>query len=75
LPPVGEFRNVAGIGHGGAPFVVGTSETAAEMLSAYRDKRLTHLVLTFHAPGTASEAVRRSMHAFARDIMPAIAAW
>lgn len=75
LPPVGEFRNVPGIGHGGAPFAVGTSETVAEMLSAYRDKRLTHLVLTFHAPGMASEAVRRSMRAFARDIMPAIAAW
>ena len=40
-----------------------------------RDKRLTHLVLTFHAPGMVSEAVRRSMRAFARDIMPAIAAW
>ena len=64
-----------GIGHGGAPFAVGTSETVAEMLSAYRDRRLTHLVLTFHAPGTTSEAVRRSMRAFARDIMPAIAAW
>jgi alkanesulfonate monooxygenase SsuD/methylene tetrahydromethanopterin reductase-like flavin-dependent oxidoreductase (luciferase family) len=75
LPPVGEFRNVPGIGHGGAPFAVGTPETVAEMLSAYRDKRLTHLVLTFHAPGMASEAVRRSMRAFARDIMPAIAAW
>jgi len=34
LPPVGEFRNVPGIGHGGAPFVVGTSETVAETLSA-----------------------------------------
>ena len=75
LPPVGEFRNVSGIGHGGAPFAVGTSETVAEMLSAYRDKRLTHLVLTFHAPGMASEAVRRSMRTFARDIMPAIAVW
>lgn len=75
LPPVGEFRNLPGIGHGGAPFAVGTSETVAEMLSAYRDKRLTHLVLTFHAPGMASEAVRRSMRAFARNIMPAIAAW
>jgi hypothetical protein len=47
----------------------------AEMLSAYRNKRLTHLVLTFHAPGMANEAVRRSMRAFTRDIMPAIAAW
>jgi alkanesulfonate monooxygenase SsuD/methylene tetrahydromethanopterin reductase-like flavin-dependent oxidoreductase (luciferase family) len=75
LPPIGEFRNVPGIGHGGAPFVVGTSEIVAEVLSAYRDKRLTHLVLTFHAPGMTSEAVRRSMRAFARDIMPAIAAW
>ena len=75
LPPVGEFRNLPGIGHGGAQFAVGTSETVAEMLSAYRDRRLTHLVLTFHAPGMASEAVRRSMRAFARDIMPAIAAW
>jgi len=75
LPPVGEFRNLPGIGHGGAPFAVGTSQTVAEMLSAYRDRRLTHLVLTFHAPGMASEAVRRSMRAFARDIMPAIAAW
>jgi alkanesulfonate monooxygenase SsuD/methylene tetrahydromethanopterin reductase-like flavin-dependent oxidoreductase (luciferase family) len=75
LPPVGEFRNVPGIGHGGAPFAVGTSETVAEMLSIYRNKRLTHLVLTFHAPGMASEAVQRSMRTFARDIMPAVAAW
>jgi len=32
-------------------------------------------VLTFHAPGMASEAVRRSMRAFVRDLMLAIAAW
>jgi hypothetical protein len=31
--------------------------------------------MTFHALGMASEAVRRSMRAFAREIMPAIAAW
>jgi alkanesulfonate monooxygenase SsuD/methylene tetrahydromethanopterin reductase-like flavin-dependent oxidoreductase (luciferase family) len=75
LPPLGEFRNVPGIGHGGAPFAVGTAQSVAETLSAYRGKGLTHLVLTFHTPGMASEAVRRSMRAFARDLMPAIRAW
>jgi hypothetical protein len=63
------------IGHGGAPFAVGTSATVAGMLRACSDQRLSHLVLTFHAPGMASAAVRRSMRAFARDIMPVIAAW
>ena len=34
-----------------------------------------HQVLNFYRMGMANEAVRRSMRAFTRDIMPAIAAW
>ena len=75
LPPVGAFRHVPGIGHNGTPFLVGTCEEVAEALAAYRDRQLTHLSLNFHHPGMATEAVRRSMDLFARELMPAIKSW
>jgi alkanesulfonate monooxygenase SsuD/methylene tetrahydromethanopterin reductase-like flavin-dependent oxidoreductase (luciferase family) len=75
LPPVGEFRNVSGIGHRGTPFVVGTSEEVGRALAAYRDKGLTHLSLNFHQPGMDTKAVRRSMEMFANELMPTIKAW
>ena len=31
LPPAGEFRHVPGIGHGGAPFAVGTPAAVLQM--------------------------------------------
>jgi hypothetical protein len=70
LPPLGEFRNVPGIGHRGTPFVVGTPQEVGPALSRYRDKRLTHLCLNFHQPGMATVAVRRAMETFA-----AVKAW
>jgi len=75
LPSVGEFRDVPGIGHGGAPFAVGTPDEVMRALSYYRDKRLTHLSLNFHQPGQDSQSVRRSIALFARELMPAIRAW
>jgi alkanesulfonate monooxygenase SsuD/methylene tetrahydromethanopterin reductase-like flavin-dependent oxidoreductase (luciferase family) len=75
LPTVGEFRDVAGIGHRGTPFVVGTPDDVAQALLQYRDKRLTHLSLNFHHPGMESSVVRRSMGMFARELMPAVKAW
>ena len=61
LPPVGEFRNVPGIGHRGSQFVVGTPDEVGRALAQYRDKRLTHLSLNFHQPGMDTKAVRRSL--------------
>jgi alkanesulfonate monooxygenase SsuD/methylene tetrahydromethanopterin reductase-like flavin-dependent oxidoreductase (luciferase family) len=75
LPPVGEFRNVPGIGHRGTPFVVGTPDEVGPALAAYRDKRLTHLSLNFHQPGMDTKAVRRSMNMFARELMPSVKTW
>ncbi|HKM69487.1 MAG TPA: LLM class flavin-dependent oxidoreductase, partial [Stellaceae bacterium] len=75
LPPVGEFRNLPGTGHRGSPFVVGTPDEVGRALALYRDKRLTHLSLNFHQPGTDTNAVRRSMEIFAKELMPAIKAW
>jgi alkanesulfonate monooxygenase SsuD/methylene tetrahydromethanopterin reductase-like flavin-dependent oxidoreductase (luciferase family) len=75
LPPVGEFRNVPGIGHRGTPFLVGTPDEVGRALGQYRDKRLTHLSLNFHHPGMETSAVRRSMEMFARELMPAVKAW
>ena len=75
LPPIGEFRNVPGIGHRGSQFVVGTSEEVGPALTAYRDKRLTHLSLNFHQPGMDTNAVRRSMETFARELMPSVKTW
>ena len=75
LPPVGEFRDLPGIGHRGTPFVVGTLDEVGVALAPYRDKRLTHLSLNFHQPGMETSAVRRSMETFARELMPAIKAW
>jgi alkanesulfonate monooxygenase SsuD/methylene tetrahydromethanopterin reductase-like flavin-dependent oxidoreductase (luciferase family) len=75
LPPVGEFRFVPGIGHRGTPFIVGTPEEVGGALVRYRDRRLTHLCLNFHQPGMATDAVRRSMEMFARELMPAIREW
>jgi len=75
LPPVGEFRNVPGIGHRGSPFVVGTPEEVGRALEAYRDKRLTHLSLNFHQPGMDTNAVRQSMTMFAKELMPSVKTW
>jgi alkanesulfonate monooxygenase SsuD/methylene tetrahydromethanopterin reductase-like flavin-dependent oxidoreductase (luciferase family) len=75
LPPVGEFRNVPGIGHRGTPFLVGAPKDVAAALAAYRDKRLSHLCVNFHHPGMATAAVRRSMELFAKEVMPAVKAW
>ena len=75
FPPVGEFRHVAGIGHRGCPFLVGTPDEVGRALAAYRDKRLTHLSLNFHQPGMETSAVRRSMAMFARELMPSVKTW
>jgi alkanesulfonate monooxygenase SsuD/methylene tetrahydromethanopterin reductase-like flavin-dependent oxidoreductase (luciferase family) len=75
LPPVGTLRNVPGIGHRESPFVVGTPDEVGRALTAYRDKRLTHLSLNFHHPGMDTSAVRRSMAMFAKELMPAVKAW
>jgi alkanesulfonate monooxygenase SsuD/methylene tetrahydromethanopterin reductase-like flavin-dependent oxidoreductase (luciferase family) len=75
LPPVGEFRNVPGIGHRGSPFLVGTPDEVGPALVQYRDKRLTHLSLNFHQPGMDTNAVRRSMEMFARELMPSVKTW
>jgi alkanesulfonate monooxygenase SsuD/methylene tetrahydromethanopterin reductase-like flavin-dependent oxidoreductase (luciferase family) len=75
LPPVGEFRQVPGIGHGGTPFIVGTPDGTMRMLEAYRDRGLTHLSLNFHQPGQDTGSVRRSMRLFAKELMPMIKAW
>jgi alkanesulfonate monooxygenase SsuD/methylene tetrahydromethanopterin reductase-like flavin-dependent oxidoreductase (luciferase family) len=75
LPPVGEFRNVPGIGHRGSPFVVGTPDEVGRALEAYRNKRLTHLSLNFHQPGMETATVRRSMATFAKELMPTVKAW
>jgi alkanesulfonate monooxygenase SsuD/methylene tetrahydromethanopterin reductase-like flavin-dependent oxidoreductase (luciferase family) len=75
LPPVGEFRNVPGIGHRGSPFLVGTPDEVGRALVQYRDKRLTHLSLNFHQPGMDTNAVRRSMEMFARELMPSVKTW
>ena len=75
LPPVGEFRNVPGIGHRGTPFVVGTPDEVGRALETYRDKRLTHLSLNFHQPGMDTKAVRYSMTMFARELMPSVKTW
>src|SRR6266481_6120382 len=45
LPPVGEFRDVPEIGHGGQPFAVGTADDVMAALAPYRDRQLTHLSL------------------------------
>ena len=75
LPPIGEFRNAPGIGHRGSQFAVGTPEEVGRALTAYRDKRLTHLSLNFHQPGMDTNAVRRSMETFARELMPSVKTW
>jgi alkanesulfonate monooxygenase SsuD/methylene tetrahydromethanopterin reductase-like flavin-dependent oxidoreductase (luciferase family) len=75
LPPVGEFRNVPGIGRRGSPFVVGTPDEVGRALVQYRDKRLTHLSLNFHQPGMDTNSVRRSMEMFAKELMPSVKTW
>jgi len=75
LPPLGEFRDVPGIGHGGQPFAVGTPDDVMAALMPYRDRQLTHLSLNLHQPGQESASVRRSMRLFARELMPALKAW
>lgn len=75
LPPVGEFRHVDGIGHGGQKFAVGTPDEVLRMLGAYRGRQLTHLSLNLHQPGQDGASVRRSMQLFAEHVMPALKAW
>ena len=75
LPPLGEFRDVPEIGHGGQPFAVGTPDEVMRALEAYRGRQLTHLSLNLHQPGQDGASVRRSMRLFAREIMPVIKGW
>src|SRR5207244_11262376 len=75
LPPLGEFRRVPGIGHGGQPFAVGTPDDVMRALEPYRGIGLTHLSLNFHQPGQDTASVRRSMRLFAKDIMPVLKQW
>lgn len=75
LPPLGRFRQVPGIGHGGMPFMVGTPDEVGRMLGELRKWRLTHLSLNFHQPGQDSGSVRRSVRLFAKELMPAIGGW
>ena len=75
LPPVGEFRHVPEIGHGGAPFAVGTPDDALRALQMFRGRGLTHLSLNLHQPGQDSASVRRSMRLFAKELLPALRAW
>ena len=75
LPPVGQFREVPGIGHGGQPFAVGTPDEVLRALEPYRGIQLTHLSLNLHQPGQDSATVRRSMQLFAREVMPALKTW
>lgn len=75
LPPVGEFRRVPEIGHGGQPFAVGTPDEVLRALEAYRGRDLTHLSLNLHQPGQDNASVRRSMRLFAKEIMPVLKAW
>src|SRR4029077_7499258 len=70
LPPVGEFRDVPEIGHGGQPFAVGAPDDVMAALAPYRGRQLTHLSLNLHQPGQDSASVRRSMRLFARELMP-----
>lgn len=75
LPPVGEFRHVPGIGHGGAPFAVGTPDDVMRALEWLRGKGLTHLSLNLHQPGQDSASVRRSLRFFARELLPTLKEW
>jgi alkanesulfonate monooxygenase SsuD/methylene tetrahydromethanopterin reductase-like flavin-dependent oxidoreductase (luciferase family) len=75
LPPVGEFRDIPDIGHGGQPFAVGTPDEVMRALEPYRGRYLTHLSLNLHQPGQDSQTVRRSMRLFAEHLMPALKAW
>ena len=75
LPPVGAFRDVPEIGHGGQPFAVGTPEAVLRALEPYRDRQLTHLSLNLHQPGQDSASVRRSMRLFADEVMPVLKTW
>jgi alkanesulfonate monooxygenase SsuD/methylene tetrahydromethanopterin reductase-like flavin-dependent oxidoreductase (luciferase family) len=75
LPPLGRFRHVAGIGHGGAPFGVGTPDDALRALLPFRGRGLTHLSLNLHHPGQDGASVRRSMRLFARELMPELQTW
>ncbi|HEV8678358.1 MAG TPA: LLM class flavin-dependent oxidoreductase [Stellaceae bacterium] len=75
LPPVGEFRHVPGIGHGGQPFAVGTPDEVLRALLPYRGRQLTHLSLNLHHPGQDSATVRRSMRLLAEHLMPVLKAW
>ena len=75
LPPLGAFRQMPGIGHGGMPFMVGTPDEVHCMLAELRKWRLTHLSLNLHQPGQDSQSVRRSMRLFANELMPSIRAW
>ena len=75
LPPLGQFRDVPGIGHGGQPFAVGTPEEVLRALEPYRGIGLTHLSLNLHQPGQGSASVRRSMRLFAKELMPVVKAW
>jgi alkanesulfonate monooxygenase SsuD/methylene tetrahydromethanopterin reductase-like flavin-dependent oxidoreductase (luciferase family) len=69
VPPLGEFRNVPGIGFG-APFIAGTPDEVLARLEPFVGTRFSHLIMTMRQAGMGDDAARRSMDLFADKVMP-----
>ena len=72
LPPLGEFRNTAGIGMV-FPFLVGTPDDMIAHFASYRHRPISHVALEFNHAGMSEATVKRSMKLFADEVMPTIA--
>ncbi len=75
LPPVGELRK-QNFPFGGMPFMVGSVDEVGEQMRAmFENAPLDEMVLYFHPPGMSTDAARRAMTLFAREIMPEARSW
>ena len=61
---------------GGMPFMVGSVDEVGEQMRAmFENAPLDEMVLYFHPPGMSTDAARRAMTLFAREIMPEARSW
>jgi alkanesulfonate monooxygenase SsuD/methylene tetrahydromethanopterin reductase-like flavin-dependent oxidoreductase (luciferase family) len=69
LPPLGEFRNIPGIGFNGK-FIVGTPDDLTRHLEQVAKTPATHTALALGVAGLSEQQTRRSMELIAETVIP-----
>jgi alkanesulfonate monooxygenase SsuD/methylene tetrahydromethanopterin reductase-like flavin-dependent oxidoreductase (luciferase family) len=75
VPPLAELRKPENAKMYGTPMAVGTPAEVLDIIDAYRQEPIDELVFSFLHPGQDITTAKRSMYAFATDVLPQIERW